>query len=134
MFLQLIQSGANENYVYASTQNMCYYRMIVTLIEGLHYVDNFPSWDALCDHPDRLQYDFSLSLRAHNYMRCFWFKIFDEELEDEGLLCQLRLKKSLLRPMHMIGVSGNVNCFETPRTSHESAFVRYSTRVLSLST
>lgn len=90
---------------------MCYYRMTVTLIEGLHYVDNFPSWDQLSDHPDRLDNDFSLAFQAHNYMKCFLFKISDKEFEGEGLLCKLRRESSILRPLSMIGVSSNVHCF-----------------------
>ena len=84
--------------------------MTVTLIEGLHYVDNFPSWGELCGNPERHMF---LGFQAHNYMKCFLFRIFDKELEGEGLLCQLRKKKSPLRPLFMIGVSGNVHSFLT---------------------
>lgn len=104
LFLQYIQSSANENVVFNAVHMMCYYRMTVTLIEGLHYVDNFPSWDQLSDHPDRLDNDFSLAFQAHNYMKCFLFKISDKEFEGEGLLCKLRRESSILRPLSMIGI------------------------------
>ena len=80
--------------------------MSVSLIEGIDFVDSFPSWNDLSGLQGQNK-DSSAAFRAHSYMRSFLFQTHSDDgvMEGDGLLSMLQSDKSPLRPLFMIGVS-----------------------------
>ena len=100
LFLGSLQKSANWG---GNVHEACYHRMIVSLIEGSDFLDEFPSWGDLSNHVEQ-NFDFSLGFQAHCYMKSFLFQSFGDVMDREGLLSRVHEKKSPMRPLLMIGV------------------------------
>ena len=105
-FLDFLETSKMENKVLGSVYAEICYRMSVSLIEGIDYVDNLPSWDEISNNKER-NIETSYAFQAHEYMRSFLFQSYDGVMEGDGLLSRLQDASNppLLRPLLLLGVS-----------------------------
>ena len=104
LFLGSLQKNAN----WGGVHEACYYRMVVSLIEGYDFLDEFPSWRDLSNLVDQ-NFGFSLGFQAHCYMKSFLFQSFGDVMDGESFLSRIHRKGSPMRPLLIIGVRIEVN-------------------------
>jgi len=124
-FLDFLETSKKENKVLGSMYAEMCYRMSASLIEGIEYVDNLPSWDDISNKKER-NIEFSYAFQAHNCMRSFLFQCYDGVMEGDSLLSRLQntTNPPLLRPLLLLGVFyEGLLSFQLVRTHQDAKYM-----------